>query len=169
MTNQQPEITDASGRRRFATSVAAVLGFIVDAEERILMLAQPTTPDAWQVVNGSLEREETILECVLRETSEEAGEHLRVRPLGVIHACTIHFDANVRYLISIYWLLAYEGGEVTPGSDMAGSEVRWFSVDELESGEVEVLVPGGQRWIFRRAVELYRLLKDRPPVELQSA
>ena len=36
------------------------------------------------------------------------------------------------------------------------SDHRWFSVAEIESEEVRVSVPPGQKWQFRRAVDAYR-------------
>ncbi len=162
MANQQPVITAASGRQ-FAASAAAVLVFIVDLDERILLLRQPEGrkgPGAWEVVNGALEREETVLAGALREMREEAGPEIRVRPLGTVHASTFRYDAQVQYMIDICYLFAYEGGEVLPGDDMAGSEYRWWSLDEVADERVRLAVPRDQKWLLRRAVELYRLWRD---------
>jgi 8-oxo-dGTP pyrophosphatase MutT (NUDIX family) len=167
MPNQQPLITDATGRRQFVCSPAAVLAFIVDQSERFLMLAHPSRPDRWEPVNGALDAEETILEAVLRETSEEAGDQIQVRPLGTVHAYTYRFDDSAQFMISIAYLLAYEGGEVIPGDDMTGSEVRWMTVEELTDGRVDVIVPQDQAWLYHRALELYRLWKDQSPALLQ--
>ena len=67
----------------------------------------------------------------------------------------------------ICFLLAYEGGEVVPGDDVAGCEVRWASLPEIESGTVEVLIPTGYPWLPRHAIETYRALVDRAPDGLQ--
>ena len=58
-----------------------------------------------------------MLAGVLREVREEAGPHLQVRPLGVVHAQTFHFDHHVPYMIGLYYLLAYAGGAVQSGDD----------------------------------------------------
>ena len=68
----------------------------------------------------------------------------------------------------VCFLLAYEGGEVVPGDDMAGSEARKVSLDELESGGVEILIPSTYSWLPRHAIDMYRQLKDRSAVELQA-
>lgn len=163
-----PILHDSTGRRTFACHPAAVLAFIVGPDERILMLSHPARR-GWEVINGALDGAESVLQGVLRETREEAGDQVRVRPLGALHAYTFRYDDAVQHMISIAYLLAYEGGEVIPGDDMRGSAVRWVSVDEIERGAVSIEVPTGQPWLFRRAIDLYRLLRDQPPVTLQPA
>jgi len=161
-----PTVHDSTGRRTFTCQPAAVLAFIIAPDERILMLSHPAR-SGWEVVNGALDAAETVLDGVLRETREEAGDQVRVRPLGALHTYTFRYDDAVQHMISIAYLLAYEGGDVVPGDDMRGSDVRWVSADEIERGAVSTVVPTGQPWLFRRAVDLYRLLRDQPPVTLQ--
>jgi ADP-ribose pyrophosphatase YjhB (NUDIX family) len=150
--------------RRFACIPAAVLAFIVNADERVFMLAHPNSGWRWEIINGALEHGETLLEGCLREICEEAGNQLQVRPLSLLHAYSFPYAENVPHMLSLCYLFAYEGGEVIPGDDMVSSQVRWVSPDEIARGEVEVIVPRDMPWLFERAVELYRLLKDRPPV-----
>jgi 8-oxo-dGTP pyrophosphatase MutT (NUDIX family) len=164
----QPLITDSSGSRLFACSAAAVLGFIVDEDERILLLSHPARPGRWEVVNGALESGETLLDGVLREIHEEAGTQLIVRPLGTLHAHTFNYDAVVQYMISVAFVLAYEGGAVIPGDDMRGSQARWWRVDELSREAPHIVVPDNQPWLFARAVGLYRLWRTHS-VALQPA
>ena len=157
MPNQQPIITGVDGRR-FTGSAAALLVFVVNEEEKLLLLSHPKREGQWEVINGALEAEETILEGALRETREEAGSEVRVRPLGTVHASTFRYDDNVQYMISLYYLMAYEGGQIRPGDDMEGSEFRWCSVDEMDEN-IQVIVPT-QKWVMRRAIDLYRLWKE---------
>jgi 8-oxo-dGTP pyrophosphatase MutT (NUDIX family) len=162
MPNQQPVVESTRGRP-FACSPAAVVAYVVDDAGRVLLLSSPKTPGAWEVVNGVLEAGETLLEGALRETREEAGPRLRVRPLGTVHALTFHYDDNVQFMISVAFLLAYEGGPVEPGDDMAGADYRWWSLDELRAERPLLLVPGNdQFWLIERAVELHRLWRDVP-------
>ncbi len=162
----QATITTTNGKRAFACYPIAILVFIVDEQERILMLAHPQRQGGWEVINGAMEAEETILQGALRETAEEAGPGIRVRPLGTVHVQNFHYDEAVRYMFSVSYLMAYEGGEVIPGDDMQGSEYRWWSIKELEDEDIELLVPPNRKWIARRAIELYRLWKDQT-VDLQ--
>jgi 8-oxo-dGTP pyrophosphatase MutT (NUDIX family) len=61
-----PTITSSEGRR-FANAPAALLAFIVNEDERILMLSHPNSAGRWEVVNGALEHGETLLDGCLRE------------------------------------------------------------------------------------------------------
>ena len=162
MPGHQPFISNVGGSRRFVCSAVALQAVVVSPQETTLLLSSPTrNPDgAWQVVSGALEANETILAGVLRETREELGNVIQMRPLGTIHAQTFHYDENVQYMIAIYYLLAYESGEIHPGDDMLGSQYRWWSLAELADEKVKVVVPPGQKWLFKRAIELYRLWKD---------
>jgi ADP-ribose pyrophosphatase YjhB (NUDIX family) len=130
--------------------------------ERILLLAHPERNGIWEVISGVWEAGEALLDGVLRETREEAGPEIRVRPLCVVHTQNFHFDANIRFMIGVLFLLAYEGGQVQPGDDMAGSQYRWWRLEELEDETVRIPIP--KRWVLRRAVELYRLWKDQEVV-----
>jgi ADP-ribose pyrophosphatase YjhB (NUDIX family) len=157
MDYQQRQITTATGNRRFTCSPIAVLAIIVNENEEILLLSHPEQCQGWQVVNGAVEPEETVLQAALRETKEEIGRKVQVRPLGTVHVSTYHFDEKVRFMLSIAYLMAYEGGEIQPGDDMAGSEYRWWKLDDLMSDEVELIIPPGEKWLIARAVDLYRL------------
>ena len=164
MPSQQPTITSARGTRQFACSAAAVLVCVVNSSEQILLLSHPRRPGTWEVVNGALEAQETIMDGVLRELHEEIGPDVRARPLGTVHTWTFAYDTAVQYMISVCYLLAYEGGAIAPGNDMVGSAIRWRNLDELEDDQVYLLVPRGQKWILRRAIELYRLWHGQAPL-----
>jgi 8-oxo-dGTP pyrophosphatase MutT (NUDIX family) len=169
----QPTIPTADGKRLFACSPAAVIAYIVNEAEEILFLSNPKRPDWWENVNGALEAEESVLDGVLREIREEAGPEIRVRPLGTLHVSTFHYDESARFMLSLSFLLAYEGGPVIPGDDMAGSKFRWFSANDILSGEFQILPPSDQPWLIHRAIELYRLWQNPappyPPIELQGS
>jgi ADP-ribose pyrophosphatase YjhB (NUDIX family) len=154
MPFQQPTITDTKGRS-FACFPVAILVFIVNEAEEILLLSHPARKDQWEIVKGALEKEETIIEGALRETREEIG-NVQVHPFGTVHAFTVHHDHNAPHFISLFYLLVYEGGQIQPGDDMLGSQFRWWSLAELMAEEVKILVPS-EKWIIQRAIELYRL------------
>jgi hypothetical protein len=108
------------------------------------------------------------LRRVLREIREEIGAAVRVRPLGSVHVCSFYYDANCPSLISIAYLVAYEGGAITAGDDMRGSTIRWMTRADIDAAAVKLLVPRDQKWVLHRAVDLYRLWKNEA-VDLQPA
>jgi 8-oxo-dGTP pyrophosphatase MutT (NUDIX family) len=151
----------ANGKREFACFPAAIMAFIVDADDRILLLSHPAQAGDWQVVCGAIEEGESPIAAVLREVAEEAGPDVSIRPVGPVHTWLHRFDAAVPAMLSIAYVATYLGGEIRPGSDMAGSAVQWASVAEIEQGEVRIAEPPSQPlWLFRRAAALHALLED---------
>jgi 8-oxo-dGTP pyrophosphatase MutT (NUDIX family) len=161
--SQQPTVVADNGRV-FAAHPAAVFVFVFRDDERVLLLKQPNTA-GWRPVGGAVESNETILQAAMREVAEELGAGVQVRPLGVVHAWTYRFDESVPQLIDIAWVMSYAGGDVIPGSDMAGSEWRWCSVDEVD--DLQLRVPQGPRWLLERAADAYRRYRGHP-LELEG-
>jgi 8-oxo-dGTP diphosphatase len=161
-------VIESSGGRLFATHPAAVVVPIVNEREALLLLESPRRTGWWEPVNGAVDAGETLLEAALREAREEVGPTLRVRPLGVVHASTFAYDARLRYVISVTYLMAHERGDPVPGDDMRGSRVRWASLDEIASQALRIVPPLDQPWLRQRTVELFRLWKPAPDVPLQG-
>ena len=63
-------------------------------------------------------------------------------------------------MLSVAYLLAFEGGEIQPGDDMERSEYRWWSLDEMVTDDVELIIPPDQIRLLARAVDLYRLWRQ---------
>jgi len=57
---------------------------------------------------------------------------------------------------------------VQPGDDMRDARYRWWSLEELSATTVR-LHPSIPLWMLHRAVVLYRVWHDQPPVPLQLA
>jgi ADP-ribose pyrophosphatase YjhB (NUDIX family) len=169
--NQLPSIQGSPPRNRiFSAYPVAVQALILDSQDRYLLLSSPSRNghNEWQVISGGLEANETILDGVLREVNEEGGTDLRVRPLTVIHTQTFSFDSHIPYMIGVYYLLAYEGGNVTPGDDMRDAQFRWWSLDEMKQAEIR-FHPSTHWWMLERGVEMAQMLRKRPlsPTVLQ--
>ena len=156
----QPELVGANGRR-FAGFAAAVLVFIIDpSTRRFLLLSSPPKRGrpGWEVVNGGMEAGESLLDGLFREVAEEAGPSVQLRVLGAVHASTWRYDDAIQHMISTFFVASYLGGDVVPGDDMAGSSVRWASLDEVRSLEASGsgLVPE-ETWVFERALQCFDL------------
>ena len=163
-----PNTVSSLGGRVFALYPAAVVVPIVNGREELLLLESPRRRGWWEPVNGAVDAGETLLEAALREVSEEVGPGVRVRPLGVVHASTFAYDAVVKHVISVTYLMAYEGGVPVPGDDMRGSRVRWARVEEVESEGLRLVPPLDQPWLRQRTIDLFRLWQPAPGVPLQG-
>ena len=161
----QPTIVSKNGRS-FPAYAVALQAIIINENEEILLLNSLRRNQGWQIVSGGLDADETILDGTLREVGEEVGKDARVRPLGLVHTHSFHYDTNVRFMVGTYYLFAFEDGTITPGDDMVGSEVRWWTIPELET-EKPILHPSTHLWMLKRAVALYRLWKDEGERQLQ--
>jgi 8-oxo-dGTP pyrophosphatase MutT (NUDIX family) len=154
----QPILASVDGRREFACFPAAILGFIVNRADEILLLSHPAR-NGWQVVAGAIEDGESPVAALLREVSEEIGPEVRIRPVASVHTFLYRYDAAVQAMLSIAYVATYISGEVVPGDDMARSEVWWAGAREIASDETILVVPS-QRWLFRRALAVHQLFRD---------
>lgn len=167
--NQQTQVPDINGKRQFACFAISTQSIIVNGNKKVLLLSSPTRNQdgAWQIAGGALEAEETILAGVLRETQEELGKNLDLRPLGIVHAETYKYGKHTQNIVVIYFLLAYEGGDINPGDDMQGSQFRWWTLDEMENENIKLYIPApDQKWILARAIELYSLWEKSPDLTM---
>lgn len=163
-----PIVTGKSGRK-FAAHVAGLIALIIDKQERFLMLSSPKRAGKWEPVNGAYDADETILDGLRREIREEAGTAIQIRPITAVHSYNFRYDEIVPKMMSIIFLFEYLGGEVIAGDDMAGSEIKWMSLEEINGGDYKIIAPSTQNWVYERAIKFYRLLKDETPVELQPS
>lgn len=154
----QPSITAQNGRS-FPAYAVALQAIIINEKEEILLLKSPKHNLGWQIISGGLDAEETIIDGTLREVHEEAGAAIQVRPLGLVHAHNFQYDPGIPHMIGTYYLFAFEGGPIIPGDDMVGSDVRWWSIANLETEQPQ-LHPSTHLWMLKRAVDLYRLWQD---------
>ncbi len=162
----QPTIASASGHRVFATFPVAVLTIVLNDREQVLLLSHPERPGKWEVVNGGLEAGETVWDGAMRECTEELGGEVRLRPIATLHALTVAYDEAISHMISLIFVAAYDGGDICPGDDMLGSRYQWADISAILAGQVNVIVPCGQPWLFARAQDVYKLWRA-DNVELQ--
>ena len=167
MTSSQPTIASTGPRvRTFVTSPVAVQAILINQAEEILLLNSPSRKQGWQLVSGALEANETVLDGTIREIHEELGAGVHIRPLGTVHVETFRFDKNIPFMLSIYTLFAFDKGVIVPSDDMAGSEIRWWTLADLDQSGAQFHATA-KLWMFNRAVDLYRLWIDSPPAPLQ--
>ncbi len=151
------ELVGAAGRRRFATFPVGVAMAVVNDRSEILLLEDPDT-GALEVPSGAVEDGETILQAVRRELTEELGPHAQLRPLSTVHTYTIGYEPGVD-LVSVVYLVAYDGGEIVPSDDATGKPPLWLGRFRLAELDDRITVPNEPR-VLDRAFTLWALETD---------
>ncbi|NES83177.1 MAG: NUDIX hydrolase [Moorea sp. SIO2B7] len=135
--------------------------FLINEYEEVFLFSK--SPNKWAVVSGAIEANETVLESAYRELHEEVGENIKVSPIGVAHTHTFHYDQYVHNMISIFYVMRFESGEIIPGDDEKNSKYDWWSLLEIRKRIDEVVIPKQQYWMFERAVWLFKKYKEEAP------
>ena len=155
MAGSHPKVTSKSGRI-FSAFPAAILAFVVNREEKFLLMRCPEST-SWEIPSGALEEGESPLEGLDRELREELGEQFRYRPLYPVDVSSFKYDASLT-LLSIGFVVEYLGGRITPGDDMTNAEAEWVSVEDIVASR-SIGVPKDISH-FARARDLFRLSKS---------
>lgn len=105
---------------------------VMDQETARILLVRNQGASFWYPPGGGWEAEkESVLECVVRETFEEAG--IRICPVRLLYVQEFHPDNNDIHL-ELFWL-AYpiSETEIHSISDAHGivEEARWFTQDDV--------------------------------------
>jgi 8-oxo-dGTP pyrophosphatase MutT (NUDIX family) len=146
------EILGLDGRRRFARFPVGVAMTVVDDRGRILLFEDPDS-GSLEIPSGAVEDGETIIDAVRRELTEELGPWCTWHPVATVHTYTIRYDAETD-LISVVYLVAFDGGNVSPSDDAEGSIVRWIRRCDLDPLRDRVTVPSEHR-ILDLALDLW--------------
>jgi len=164
---KRPTVTASRNNRTFPCFPAAVMVFHINQKEEFLVLSQGG--DDWVLVGGGIEDNESILEGAMRESFEELGNEIRLDPLGVIHTLSFHYDQAVQNMISVMYLMKFQGGKIVPGDDLKGAEYDWWNIDKISSNIHKISRPDRQFWLFERALKLFRVLgEDRADLEYST-
>jgi 8-oxo-dGTP pyrophosphatase MutT (NUDIX family) len=140
--------------RRSATFPVGVAMVVVNRRSEVLLLEDPDT-GLLEVPSGAVEDGETIIDAVRRELREELGPHASLRPVGTVHAYTITYEPGVA-LVSVVYLVAYDGGGIFPSDDALGTTPRWLDRSELMRRSELVRVPNEPRILDRALTQWAR-------------
>jgi 8-oxo-dGTP pyrophosphatase MutT (NUDIX family) len=107
--------------------------FIVDDEERFLFFSRDGM--AWRVMGGQLEANETIPQCIAREIQEELGE-IRYTLIDILDAHVFPYP-RLGNILSVFCLLKYEAGVISPSDDMSEYRFQWIKPDQFSSIDIQ--------------------------------
>ncbi|QUG43325.1 NUDIX hydrolase [Psychrobacillus sp. INOP01] len=108
-------------------------GICVNGQKDVLMVLQaaPGEDKKWTVPSGTLEEDETLEECCIREFSEETG--FIVKTLDKVHNKSgIISEHGISYYVD-YFLVEIISGEITlQDPDEFIYEIAWKSFEEIQ-------------------------------------
>ena len=146
------QLLGLGGRRHFARFPIGVAMALVDDRGRILLFEDPDS-GSLEIPSGPVEDGETIIDALGRELTEELGPSCAWHAVTTVHAYTIRYDADTD-LVTVVYLVGYDGGEIIPSDDACRSIVRWVSPTELDAVRERIIVPS-ETWILDRAIALW--------------
>ena len=144
----------------FYTNPKIVAGCILEWQQRVLLCKRAIEPrfGLWTVPAGFMENHESVVECAIRESLEEAG----AAPAGGEAGMQLHGLYNLKHVNQVYMI--YRGG-LYNGDASGGEEtleVKLFAEEEVPWDQVAFLV-------IREALERYFEDRERGEMKLHNA
>ncbi len=125
------------------------LGVVLLKDEKLLLVRQNNRP-FWVFPGGTLEIEEGLAECAVREMKEEIDLDVSIEKTLYLADFLLAHPEGVKHTIDVFMLARYQAGEPTMTLDENLNEMGFFTLDEVRQMPVE---PG---------VAKTQLLKDWP-------
>ncbi|MFC1787707.1 NUDIX domain-containing protein [Patescibacteria group bacterium] len=118
-------------------TVRITTGAVVEQDGKILVVKELETkryPNARVVINqpgGHIEKDETVIEALIRETKEETG--YSIEPTELIGIYHVHFE---KYdVIKFSFVAKLTSEKVTPIIEEDILEAVWMPIDELKNNK----------------------------------
>lgn len=113
--------------------------FVRDERGRILLIRRDDNGN-WSMPGGAMDPGESLTECAIRETLEEAGVTIEVTDLVGIwtdprHRIEYTSDGEVRQEFTIIYAGQYVAGEPTPSSE--STHVEWVTPDLVDGLQMD--------------------------------
>jgi TDG/mug DNA glycosylase family protein len=130
------------------TKRQAVRALVVDAERRVLLVRfqHPVSGHAWwATVGGGIDPGETDERALRRELREEAGlDGFELGPVVHERDVTFPWQARLLHQFERFYVVRIEHHDPEPTIDMTPegvTEVRWWTLDELDHPHEEIVPP----------------------------
>jgi 8-oxo-dGTP diphosphatase len=108
------------------------LGVVLTHDDKILLVRQNNRP-FWVFPGGTLEIEEGLEECAVRELQEEVNLTVSIEKILYLADFMHERDRRQRHTIDIFMLARYETGTPMMTVDENLNEMGFFSLEEYRS------------------------------------
>lgn len=112
------------------------LGVVMFKDEKLLLVRQNDRP-FWVFPGGTLEVNEGLEECAVREMKEEIDLEVSIEKTLYLADFLLDHPDGIRHTIDVFMLARYESGEPTMTLDENLNEIGFFTLDEVKTMQVE--------------------------------
>lgn len=124
---------------RYPTPFPTVDVALFNDDRSKVLLAKRRNESLYRYVGGFVQPGESLEQAVSREAREETG--LEISPAVYIRSLPVddwRYRDEEDGIVTSFFVCQVIFGSPKPGDDLAGGELRWFVVDDLEEGMVVV-------------------------------
>ncbi|MDR1375459.1 MAG: NUDIX domain-containing protein [Holosporaceae bacterium] len=138
----------------------AVFLLLKKNDEFLLLLRQNTVRDGgnWGLVSGHVEKDEGIIDALIRETKEEADIHVNCDDLKIVNVIT--HNKTDRPYVNLFFACEKYSGEICNAEPHKCCGMQFFKETELPPnivGVVKLAIENIRNGIFFSELELSRI------------
>lgn len=108
------------------------LGVVLLRENKLLLVRQNNRP-FWVFPGGTLELDEGLEECAIREMKEEIDLDVSIEKTLYLADFLLDGPDGIKHTIDVFMLARDEGGEPTMTLDENLNEMGFFTLDEVQA------------------------------------
>ncbi len=120
-------------------------------KQKVLLLRRKNTgfeDGNYGLIAGHVEREESIIQAVIREAEEESGIRIQGEQLTFFHAMQ-RFSINDRIYLDFFFSAEAWYGEITNREPEKCSALTWFDLDSLPDNMIPYIKNVLQNCLFK--------------------
>jgi 8-oxo-dGTP diphosphatase len=119
------------------------LGVVLFREDKLLLVRQNNRP-FWVFPGGTLELDEGLEDCAIREMKEEIDLEVSIEKTLYLADFLLATHEGLRHTIDVFMLARYVSGEPSMTLDENLNEMGFFTLDEVRKMQIEPKVAANQ-------------------------